>query len=104
MDIAHIVVAPKNISMGNLSTYKCLDCGIIFNALTSSPLSRLRKKKLWLKYMDCMLDSMTQRKIAIKLEINLKTAFLWRHRFSKEFRNQSPLTMYGIVEAEETYF
>ena len=54
--------------------------------------------------MDCMLESMTLRKIAIKLGISLKTAFLWRHRFIKEFKKDTPELLSGIVEADETYF
>lgn len=88
----------------NLQRYKCHVCGKTFNALSGTPLARLRKKELWLKYMDCMLDSMTLRKIAIKLKINLKTAFLWRHRFIQEFKKDTPEQMSGIVEADETYF
>lgn len=94
----------KHGKSANLQRYECQNCGKTFNALSGTPLARLRKKELWLKYMDCMLESMTLRKIAIKLGISLKTAFLWRHRFIKEFKKDTPELLSGIVEADETYF
>lgn len=94
----------KHGKSANLQRYRCLSCNKTFNALTGTPLARIRKRELWLKYMDCMLESMTLRKISIKLGINLKTAFLWRHRFIKEFQKDTPNSLKGIVEADETYF
>lgn len=94
----------KHGKSANLQRYRCLCCNKTFNALTGSSLARIRKRELWLKYTDCMLDSMTLRKISIKLGINLKTAFLWRHRFIKEFKKDTPHSLKGIVEADETYF
>ena len=93
----------KHGKSSNLQRYRCRNCGKTFNALTRTPLARLRKKELWLKYMDCMLDSMTLRKISNKLQINLKTAFLWRHRFTQELKKDTPKSLEGIVEADETY-
>ena len=94
----------KHGKSASLQRYSCQICGKTFNALSGTPLARLRKKELWLKYMDCMLESMTLRKTAKKLGITLKTAFLWRHRFIKEFKKDTPKVMSGIVEADETYF
>jgi transposase-like protein len=94
----------KHGKSAKLQRYKCLNCGKTFNALTGTPLARLRKKDLWLRYMDCMLDSMTLRKISSKLPIHLKTAFLWRHRFTQELGKDTPNSLDGIVEADETYF
>lgn len=94
----------KHGKSADLQRYKCLNCGKTFNALTGTPLARLRKKDLWLQYMDCMLDSMTLRKISSKLPIHLKTAFLWRHRFTQELKKDTPNSLDGIVEADETYF
>ena len=41
--------------------------------------------------------------IAEELNINLKTAFYWRHKILKALSEENT-TMGGIVEADETYF
>ena len=50
-----------------LQRYRCVPCGRTFNALTGTPLARLRHKALWLKYADCMLTSDSVRKAALQL-------------------------------------
>jgi len=87
-----------------LQRYKCAKCGKTFNALAGTPLARLRKKELWLKYMNEMLESRVLRDIAAHFYIDKKTAFLWRHRFSTWLYKDVPQTLNGIVEADETYF
>ncbi|OQY36571.1 MAG: hypothetical protein B6229_09710 [Spirochaetaceae bacterium 4572_7] len=47
--------------------------------------------------MDCILESMTLKKIAIKLGISLKTAFLCRHELkSKDVTNSLGLMKLAI--------
>jgi len=87
-----------------LQRYKCTGCGKTFNALTNTPLARMRKKELWLSYMELMLDSWVLRDIRDHLPIGLKTAFLWRHHFSTWLGKDTPGQLEGIVEADETYF
>ena len=90
--------------VNGLQRYKCRSCNMTFNALTGTPLARLRKKDLWLPYMDCMLKSMTIRSCSSKLDIDKKTAFLWRHRFTKWLYKNAPKELEGIVETDETYY
>ena len=87
-----------------LQRYKCTGCSKTFNALTHTPLARMRKKELWLSYMDLMLGSWVLRDIRDILPIDLKTAFLWRHHFSTWLSKDTPRQLEGIVEADETYF
>ena len=94
----------KHGKRSGLQRYKCTECGKTFNALTGTPLARMRKKHLWLKYLVEMLDSTVLRKIAERLPIDKKTAFLWRHHFSTWLYRDTPSTLDGIVEADETYF
>jgi transposase-like protein len=93
----------KHGKKSNLQRYKCSNCGKTFNALTGTPLARLRKKHLWLRYMDCMLESTVIRTAGKKLNIDKRTAFLWRHRFSKQLGKDTSPLLQGIVEADETY-
>jgi len=93
----------KHGKKSGLQRFRCSRCGKTFNALTGTPLARLRKKHLWLKYMDCMLRSTVLRVAGLQLGINKRTAFLWRHRFSTQLCNDTSPPLEGIVEADETY-
>ncbi len=87
-----------------LQRYRCVDCGKTYNALTGTPLARLRKKELWLQHLDLMLQSCVLRKVSAEMNISLTTAFRWRHRFSVWLEQDSPGHLEGIVEMDETYF
>ena len=87
-----------------LQRYRCNTCHKTFNALSNTPLARLRKKELWLQHLERMLQSTVLRDVAESLSIDLKTAFTWRHRFATWLEKDSPEQLEGIVEADETYF
>jgi hypothetical protein len=87
-----------------LQRYRCRECKRTFNALTGTPLANLRKKALWLDYMQCMLDSCVLREISARMDISTRTTFRWRHRFSDWFGQDQPALLSGIIEAEETFF
>ena len=87
-----------------LQRYKCTNCGKTFNALTHTPLARMRKKELWLAYMECMMRSYTLRASGSLLNIDKKTAFHWRHHFSSWLYKDTPQQLEGIIEADETYY
>jgi transposase-like protein len=61
--------------------YKCVSCQKTFKNKTKTPLARLRKCSLWLEYTECILLKLTLREAANVCKINLRTSFLWRHRF-----------------------
>ena len=86
-----------------LQRYRCVPCGRTFNALTGTPLARLRHKALWLKYADCMLASDCVRKAAIQLGVHRNTTFRWRHRFLSLAKTDRPHRLHGIAEADELY-
>jgi transposase-like protein len=89
-----------------LRRWKCKDkeCRRTFNALTGTPLARLRKRELWLEQTQALADGISLRKVAARCGVNLKTAFRWRHRFLKAPKDVQPSALAGIVEADETYF
>ena len=66
---------------GTVQRYRCKECAKIFNSRTKTPLSRLHKSEIWTQYAECMEQKLTLRQAAKVCNINLKTAFLWRHRF-----------------------
>ncbi len=94
----------KHGKVSGLQRYRCQSCGRTFNALSKTKLAHMRKKELWLPYIEEMLESKVLRKIVKKIDINLKTAFSWRHKFSQLLNNDRSHILTGIVEADETYF
>ncbi len=90
--------------VSNLQRYRCVECRKTFNSLTNTPLARLRKKELWIQYVNTMLKSTVLRTVSEELGISLNTAFKWRHRFSAAFVKNSPTHLEGIVEMDETHF
>jgi len=86
-----------------LQRFRCLRCGHSHNALTGTPLARLRKKECWLPYLQCVLESRTVRDAARVTGVHRTTSFRWRHRFVPGAMRDRPQTLSAIVEADETY-
>ena len=86
-----------------LQRYRCVPCGRTFNALTGTPLARLRHKAHWLEYADCLLDSVSVRRAASRLGLHRNTTFRWRHRFLSLAKTDRPHCLHGIAEADELY-
>jgi transposase-like protein len=89
-----------------LQRFKCKNesCGKTFNALTNTPLARLRKRDVWAKNLECMLDGLPIRRVAELLGVAETTAFRWRHRFLKAPSTRKPSEVAGIIEADEMFF
>lgn len=86
-----------------LQRWRCLACRCSFNALTGTPLARLRKRAAWLPYLQCVLDSRTVRAAAELVGVHRTTSFRWRHRFVPGAASKRPERLDGTVEADETY-
>jgi transposase-like protein len=86
-----------------LQRHRCLGCGRSFNALTGTPLARLRLREKWLPYLQCLIGSDTVRAAARRVAVAKSTSFRWRHRFLAALRRAPPPSLSGIVEADETY-
>ena len=87
-----------------LQRYRCKDCRKTFNALTGTPLARLRHKDKWLDYAKPMQVGLSIRKSASECGVHRTTSFRWRHRFLTLPENQQAKLLSGIVEADETFF
>ena len=90
-------------SASGLQRWRCLACRRSFNALTNTPLARLRKKAVWLPYLQCVLESRTVRAGAELVGVHRTTSFRWRHRFVPGAARKRPARLEGMVEADETY-
>ena len=86
-----------------LQRYKCRTCGKTFNALTGTPLARLRHKGKWLDQAQALADGLTVKRAAEHLNVAPSTAFRWRHRFLAVPRSVKPNTLAGVAEIDETY-
>jgi hypothetical protein len=86
-----------------LQRFRCCQCGRSHNALTGTPLARLRKREHWLTFLQCLLDSRTVRDSARVTGVHRTTSFRWRHRFVPAAARDRPARLSGIVEADETY-
>ena len=71
----------RNGSASGLQRFKCRGCQRTFNALSKTPLARLRKKAKWLQQEDALARGLIVRLAAAELGVAPSTAFRWRHRF-----------------------
>lgn len=97
----HVV---RNGTAHDLQRYKCRDCRKTFNALTGTPLARLRMKGKWLGQTAVLRDGVTITKAAETLGVARSTAFRWRHRFLALPKTIQAKSLVGIAETDETYF
>src|ERR1700712_5002587 len=86
-----------------LRRFRCNRCRRTFNALTGTPLARLRLRDKWLPYLQCLLESLTVREAATTVGVHRTTSFRWRHRLLSGIKQQRPSQLCGIAEADETY-
>lgn len=87
-----------------LQRYRCAICKATFNALTGTPLARLRHKDKWLEYTEQMAQGTSVRKSAAVCQVHRDTAFRWRHRFLQLPNTQKATLLAGIAEADELFF
>lgn len=97
----HVV---KNGTARKLQRFLCRGCQKTFNALTGSPLLHLRKRAHWASFSQAMADGLTLKRASARVGINIKTAFLWRHRFMEAPKSMKAQRLGGVAEADETYF
>lgn len=86
-----------------LQRYRCRTCGRTFNALTGTPLARLRQREKWLEQARALRAGLSVRRAAAQMRVHRTTAFRWRHRFLKLPATVHASAMSGIAEVDETY-
>jgi transposase-like protein len=87
-----------------LPRYRCKACLRTFNALTKTPLAKLRMKDKWTAQTEAMIDGVSLAQAARRCGVHPTTAFRWRHRFLAALSGDKPKTLSGIVEGDETSF
>jgi len=93
----------RNGQADGLQRYKCRNCGKTFNALSGTPMARLRHKGKWLAQAQVLDDGLSVHAAAKKLQVAPSTAFRWRHRFLAHAQTVKAKALIGIAEADETF-
>ena len=93
----------RNGRADGLQRYKCRHCGVSFNALSATPMARLRLRDKWAQYAALLAQGQSVRKCAAELSVHRTTAFRWRHRFLSLPCKRRLQALAGIVQADETY-
>lgn len=98
----HIVKNGK--AKGN-QRYLCRNCGKSFSQQTQTPTSYSKKEtKVWIDYIECMIKGYSLRQCAWHCNINLATAFFWRHKVLDALSSfMGTGEVDGLVEADECY-
>lgn len=86
-----------------LQRYKCRHCRRTFNALTATPLARLRLRDKWLAQARVLDEGLSVHQAAQRLQVAPSTAFRWRHRFLSLAQQAKSPRLSGIAEADETF-
>ena len=86
-----------------LPRYRCKSCARTFNALTKTPLAKLRMREKGSGQAGAMIDGLSLAKAARRCGVHYTTAFRWRHRFRAALSGDKPKTLSGIVESDETF-
>lgn len=86
-----------------LPRYRCKACLRTFNALTKTPLAKLRLKEHWVTQAAAMIDGVSTARAAQRCGVHYTTAFRWRHRFLASLADDKPTALCGIVEGDETF-
>lgn len=87
----------------DLPRYRCKACLRTFNALTKTPLAKLRMKDKWAAQTEAMIDGVSLAQAARRCGVHPTTAFRWRHRFLAALSGDKPKALSGIVEGDETF-
>ena len=84
--------------------YLCKSCKRHFNSYSGTWLAKINKKELLVPYIKLMKEGLSLEKTRIKLAINKKTAFDWRHKITASLNPIEQADFKGITESDETFF
>ncbi len=85
--------------------YLCRNCRKSFNQQIQTPIAYSKKEiKVWIDYIDCMIKGYCLRFCGWDWNINLSTAFFWRHKILDALSSfMGTGEVDGLVEANECY-
>lgn len=78
----------KNGNVRGIQRFKCKECNKTFSYTTNTILYKSNKSiETWKKFCECMINKLSLRKSAEICNINLHTAFDWRHKILDALQN-----------------
>ncbi len=92
----------RNGWVSGLQRYYRRHCHKTFNALTGTPLARLRDQSKWLDYLAAMAKPLTVHQFAADISVHRNTGFRWRHWFLNWISQDRPSKLHGITKADGT--
>lgn len=96
--------AHKRGIVSKLIRYHCPTCGKSFNALTGTPLARLRMKERWLDLAESFAHVESLKQCAARCGVSEPTALRWRHRLlGTTAKRAAATTLGGTTEFDITY-
>jgi len=84
----------------NRKRYMCKDCNSTFNEMSGTVMAGLKKPDKFQQSVELLIDSISIRKVAIKLGISMHTAFDWRHKVLSGLTSVASTKMEGLVECD----
>ena len=81
--------------------YKCKQCKKTFNDFTGTAISGIKKVEKFQEYLELTIESLSIRKAAKKLDVNMKTIFDWRHKLLSSIASMNGISFSGIVECDD---
>ncbi len=95
----------KNGVINGTQRFKCMSCNKFYSIKTNTLFQNSNKSlDVWFQYIDLMFEGKSLSQIAGMMNINIKTAFYWRHKILNAFSVIHNEKLSGIVEADETFF
>ena len=98
---SHEVV--KNGKYYGKQRYKCKHCRSTFSQFTNTPFSMTHYPDKWANFMECMLQGMSLRNTAFKINVSYVTLFYWRHKILGALKQVVPREMKGVIEADDIF-
>ena len=96
--------AQKRGKNDNLTRYWCKACGRTFNALTGTPLGRLKMREKWLDMAVSLSQGESLSQCEARCGISRHTALRWRHRLLGTTAQRAKSTkLAGTTEMDTTY-
>jgi len=83
------------------SRYKCKSCKKTFNDNTGTAIDGIKKVSEFQAYLNLLIDSVSIRKAAKKLDLNISTVFSWRHKLLSALSTKNGSQFIGIVECDD---
>ena len=92
----------RNGHASGLQRDRCRKCSKTFNALTATPLTRLRHKDKWPRQAEVLPRGLSVHQATGVLTVAPITAFRWRRRFLQAGQGVKARVLQSVVEADET--